>query len=37
MFDDTNSVNLNHFRYIRGRLEYIGVDKSLNDASLAER
>jgi hypothetical protein len=37
MFYDTNGVDLNHFCYIRGGLEYIGVDKSLNDASLAER
>lgn len=37
MFYDSNGVDLNHFRYIRGGLEYIGLDKSLNDASLGER
>ena len=37
MLYDPNGVDLNHFRYIRGGLEYIRVDKSLNDACLAER
>ena len=37
MLYDSNGVDLNHFCYIRGGLEYIGVDKSLNDASLTER
>jgi hypothetical protein len=37
MLYDTNGVDLNHFRHIRGGLEYIAVDKSLNDAGLAER
>jgi len=37
VFCDTNGIDLDHFRYIRGGLEYSGVDEPLNDASLAER
>jgi hypothetical protein len=37
MFYDSNGIDLNHFCYIRGGLEYVGLDKLLNDTSLAER
>jgi len=37
VFYDTNSVDLDHFYHVRGRLEYVGCDEAFDDASLAER
>ena len=36
MLYDPYGVDLDHFRQVRGWLEYIRVDESLDDAGLAE-